>query len=588
MLITERYTSKRKGSGDKLAKKMEELGAFKNHKPFALGIWIRMSDEYQFHNQDETSRQIGLFCALLNVRILLSAINGICELKGLSVANDLDRITLTLNEKAKNGALKSWKKWGSQNGKEFYERMADLEADLCEMIDDPFWDGDSENYSHNSLWSIEALSSLNIFIDGKSIPFRPLIMLDDAHELSEIQRNFLYKLLVSRQAPIPFWISLRKQACGMEYFLTESMGKGIEKGRDYEIIDIEKNNADFRKRVLDVATLRIQFVSSQIGSISEAFENFMSDDNEEIYKKTFNEEVVQKIKDKIHNIAGSELTRFQGIINEIEEQYKDPLELCLYLRMLENFVQRELGKIQRSFSFQEISVEAIRKHIKNKNVVEAVKLFLAEEYNLPYYFGAPRLITLSSFNINQFLKLSGELFEEIRMAIRINRVEDSFISQVRQHKIIVKIARNFLKELPIMVPQGKTVFQLVKAIGNMANYETYRPNAPYAPGVTGTALTMDDFGILKKQAQKGEETSLTLYQTIESAIAHNILEPKPYYMCKGKEFLVLNLNRLLCVPFKLPLQRGGFREQKLTTLFRWMKFGYKKRGPNEEQGDLWI
>ena len=79
------------------------------------------------------------------------------------------------------------------------------------------------------------------------------------------------------------------------------------------------------------------------------------------------------------------------------------------------------------------------------------------------------------------------------------------------------------------------------------------------------------------ELSKKDNKLLELYQTIESAVAHNILEPEPNLKCKGKYFLVLYLNRLLCAHFNLPLQKGGFREQKLKTFFDWINnTGQKK------------
>lgn len=575
------------GDRQNLANQMEELGAFKDGNPFALGIWLKMSDEYHYFRHSNSLDKHGLLCSMLNSRIFLSALNGICELKELSV-KDLSLLTLCLRPGANNITEKSWSKWGDKNGKVFYSRMADLEAALCDMIDDPFWSGDPSALSHAGLWSIDLLANLDIKIDGKLLTYRPLIMLDDVHELLDDQLKYLFGLLMSRQLPIPFWISLRKQALGLGDILAERIGKGVEKGRDYQIIDFEKSSkGDFSKRVREISTLRVRSVADQIGGRSEEFVNFISDEREKIFLKNFGKKEAQEIKDRVSSAAKHELKRFQKIIIETENQCNETHELCWRLRMLEILIQREVGKTQKSFSFHEVSSDTLKKHESSNAINDAAELFLANEYKLPYYFGASRLITLSSFNIQQFLKLAGALFDEVMVAIRLDRDEDSFISPERQDKIIGKVAKDFLNEIPIMVLHGNKVSRLIQSIGKMCKDETYRTTAPYAPGVTGTALSMYEFEILVKRARKEEEPFLELYQTIESAIAHNILEPYPNYKCKGKAFLVLNLNRLLCVPFQLPLQKGGFREQKLSTFLGWINGGYKDTIANERQKSLW-
>jgi hypothetical protein len=254
---------------------------------------------------------------------------------------------------------------------------------------------------------------------------------------------------------------------------------------------------------------------------------------------------------------------------------------------LEILVAREISKPQKTLPFVKLSKEMLTKFESEKAIVEAVDLFLSKEYHLPYYFGAQRLITIASFNINQFLHLAGGLFEETMMAIRLGRDRDSFLSQKRQHEIITGIGKDFLKEVPRSVRHGNSVSRLLHAIGDMCRDETYRPTAPYAPGVTGTAITMYELELLKRAADRGDEQAIELYQTIQSAIAHNILDPEPNLKCKGKEFLVLYLNRLLCVPFGLPLQRGGFREQKLSALMDWLESGYRKKKRNSRRQKLW-
>ena len=44
---------------------------------------------------------------------------------------------------------------------------------------------------------------------------------------------------------------------------------------------------------------------------------------------------------------------------------------------------------------------------------QAAELFLAREYDLPYYFGPERIARLASLNIEQFLGLAGTVFEEV-------------------------------------------------------------------------------------------------------------------------------------------------------------------------------
>jgi hypothetical protein len=44
---------------------------------------------------------------------------------------------------------------------------------------------------------------------------------------------------------------------------------------------------------------------------------------------------------------------------------------------------------------------------------------------------------------------------------------------------------------------------------------------------------------------------------------------------KNQRWMILYLNRLMCLKFELPLNFGGFRERPLNVLVGWMERGYK-------------
>jgi hypothetical protein len=62
----------------------------------------------------------------------------------------------------------------------------------------------------------------------------------------------------------------------------------------------------------------------------------------------------------------------------------------------------------------------------------------------------------------------------------------------------------------------------------------------------------------------------TLRDVLASCIALNLLEPRMDAKNKGERWLVLYLNRLLCLRFGLPLGYGGWRPQKIKALTEWL------------------
>ena len=99
--------------------------------------------------------------------------------------------------------------------------------------------------------------------------------------------------------------------------LTGNLQRGVEKGRDYITIDFEKSRGEFRKRVLEISKLRVQSVAAQIGGASQAFDDFISDDREEIFLSNLDMKVAEEIKSRILTTAGMEIGKFQGLISKI-------------------------------------------------------------------------------------------------------------------------------------------------------------------------------------------------------------------------------------------------------------------------------
>ncbi len=84
--------------------------------------------------------------------------------------------------------------------------------------------------------------------------------------------------------------------------------------------------------------------------------------------------------------------------------------------------------------------------------------------------------------------------------------------------------------------------------------------------------SLQDEGFL----QRNPEYSI-LADVLAAAIANNLLEPRLDSKAKGSSWMVLNLNRLLCVTLDLPLGYGGWKEQHLRDLYVWMTAGYKPK-----------
>lgn len=198
----------------------------------------------------------------------------------------------------------------------------------------------------------------------------------------------------------------------------------------------------------------------------------------------------------------------------------------------------------------------------------AAELFISAEFNLPYYFGWDKISRISSYNIEQFIYVCSHLFEEFLSASLIN-TQIGPLNPKDQERVLIGAIEKRLTSTIERMPRKEKIRMFIDAVGHYSQWETYRPSAPYPPGITGIAINGEDIDLLNTH----NEYELLRF-VISECIKQNLLLPMSQKL-KHKEW-VLYLNRMLCVTYKLPLQYGGWREKSLTQLNAWLKKGFKK------------
>ena len=156
----------------------------------------------------------------------------------------------------------------------------------------------------------------------------------------------------------------------------------------------------------------------------------------------------------------------------------------------------------------------------DSSVNNAAELFLAREFDLPYYYGPERLSRLASLNIQQFLGLAGEVFEESVAAELLKKI--TALPPRRQHVLMKKAAKAVWEDIPKRVRHGRELRRFLEAVGNFANWYTYsyRPTAPNDPGVAGTAIRMSERALLvDDEYRKNRDDICRFADILASALA---------------------------------------------------------------------
>ena len=559
-----------------LYQRLRELDVIGEDGPHLLGVSLSCARNYAtLADLDlDRGRKDRLLFSLLNARIVLATLRGALALKQLRYPEDLEKLTIapagTEDELPLDLSFPC-------DGRGLYEWAKNLEIRVCGAIDSLGPSNVEGSPGHDSLVSLKIISSGSITYAGEAVSQRMLLMLDDVQKLTSWQRERLLQTVIDARSSVGIWIAERFEALSTE----EMLSSGGRKGREYgKVVLLEPYWRDHIKRfenlVLNVADRRAQSAADvEIPSFSSCLQSSL--DGTEWQEKFA--QALQVVSDRTKRLAAGK-TLFQDWIVAREELEGTLQERVVAWRALEILIEREKRRAQKSLFNTPLSPEALAD--KDDSAVRAAaNLFIAKEFGVPYYFGPTMLAKLASSNIEQFLWLAGDEFEEIVASALIKRQTD--LPAVRQQAILARASESLWEDIPRRVRHGREVRTFLEAIGQFSKWMTYKPTAPNDVGVNGIAISMRDRTLLMERQNVSTRQDLNkLAEIIASALAFNLLEPVLDYKVKGRRWMVLNLNRLLCVRFNLPLHYGMFKEKSLEQLNEWRSKGFampKKEGP---------
>lgn len=546
-----------------LFQKLKELGAIDEGGPKLLGVSLLCGRGYSRLDDlplDE-ARKNRLFFGLLNARIVLAVLHNVAASKKLDFPTGLERIQVAAPDPPFSipGLILPC------SGMQLFEWARDLEHKVCSSLDS-FGPLRVESLpGHDSLLGLELIRADMLRLDGTPVAEHVLLMMDDIQQLTATQRERLVEAVIEARSPVGVWIAERFEALNTR----EMLASGTNEGRDYnEPISIEKywrpKHSRFEKLAIKIADRRVRYAAdSDISSFRACMQDSLDTPQYEPIFARASEEVAARIRERV-----GDGKRFEGWIQARQEATGSPREKAIGWRSLEVLIERELRKPQRSL-FDDMLEEEDLDQKDDSSVRNAAELFLAREYDLPYYFGPECIARLASLNIKQFLGLAGDIFEESAASELLKK--GAALSPERQHKLMKRAAKAVWDDIPNGVAMGRELRNFLDAVGRFSYWYTYRPTAPNDPGVGGTALRMSERAMLMDEGHlRSRPDHKRFADILASALAHNLLVADLDYRCKGENWIVLNLNRLLCVHFDLPLNYGLYKERPLQQLVGWV------------------
>lgn len=562
--------TQRRSAHEELVSRLQEIQALDDEgRPLVLGFRVPLVRDFRVIVDLEPDARVAqrTFVRLLDARIVGSFCSALENLIDVDEGPVLNAVEI---EPDSSGAA-SLERIGGRSAQGLREWAIATENELLDRLDAVLPNSEPAD-GHAALYSLRALSGATIKVQGEWTQLRPLLLLDDGQELARPQRTLLLDALHDRELQLARWYTERYSALEPE----DVVGDG-EPRRNSSPVRLEEEalrmgastrrgnrTRGFEKLLADVAVRRASRLLREYDNEERDFTELLDSDDEA--------ELIPRAERAVEVIRSRLLVR-TGNTNRYEKWFKEanvlePIEAAQRWRELEIVVTRDMDRPELSL-FELPLDEEERRGKSGSAIREAADLWLRREFGMPFYAGSQRLSKLAAENVEQYLNLSADMFDEMLVGITLRK--GATLSPLRQDAALTAASHQFWADIPDRRVGGRAIQQLLRHIASLCRADTYRPKAPYAPGVTGTAMTMRDRArLLDPDTRRRMPGAEELYLALSGAIGHNLLRAFKDRSVKNDQYMVLYLNRLTCVRYGLPLGYGGFRERSLEEMCRWM------------------
>jgi len=499
----------------------------------------------------QNGRRQRILYALLSVKIVIRALKGIMTLTSLENEEELERLTFKRypDELGKLHRI-------ANNGFKLLEWAYEEEDRICEYMDNLSDEKTNFTLMYTDLAILKLIEPTNMMLDGSPFLYYTIVIFDDMHKLTTRQRELIVESLYVERANIGIWVGERLNGLSLE----EIISSDATLDRDVQRTNLEKywksTVSNYKKTLSNIADRRVKASNMDVmGEFSACI------DSEIIYTK-YEESIkahIINIEKQIMNDQYSNV-QFELIVNRMNSKQTDlsifeqgVLWQCVHILYRRSTYR---GQMQ----FLPFSIEYFKDFAKNNKSV--AKYYLSIHCDIPYYFGIDKVKEISSYNISQYLLFCGEIFDKyVSQRIMQTGKKNTSVSADNQQKYILSKANSWWEDIATRYDYGVSIQKLLSNISLLCIKTRDRGTNPYSGGAaTGIAISKYDFKLLNENVNFG-----LLRQLVKACIESNYLEWGEYEHDK-KTWLVLYLNRWICVKHYLPLNYGGWKKIDINSL----------------------
>ncbi|NWD71774.1 hypothetical protein HX870_29630 [Pseudomonas gingeri] len=402
-----------------------------------------------------------------------------------------------------------------------------------------------------------------------NINLRPMAIIDDAHELHPLQFAQLRDWLKSRNIRVGRWVMCRPDVVSPEDY-REAMTKevqqeesahrhGTARGRDYILKLMEpaqRNTKRFLAVARDISSRYLVGVSELSRGTSRTLGSAL--DHQQVILTPVQ---LKELQGKVESFAKSSRLS-AAVIQSLRSRIPARVPTDVALGTLHVLMHREWNRTPQLELLGEDAAEdpLTGEREVSGGLLEGVRLQLMHEFDRPFYFGMDKLAEASNSNIEQFIRLSGVLIDEL--IARVVRGKGYELPAKLQNDALRRLSGRILEEWDF--PYHAQVKDLVAGMAKRCKDRTLLPNAPLDHGANA-------IGIPQEEMDKVLARSERLTRVLHFAFAYKALVFIPQYKCKGRVWCLLELGAIPSIAYGLTLRRGGFIEDTLKGLQSLLK-----------------
>lgn len=406
-------------------------------------------------------------------------------------------------------------------------------------------------------------------ITEQPVSIKPMLILDDAHELHDQQFADIDLWLRNRDIKLARWIMTRVDAIGHAEFrnaLAEEMkparaGTTPRRDRIIKPMQRESSRVKFRPVARDVSK---RYFSQMPLFVRKGIENLDKCLREEAPTLT-----ASQLKELNAQVSVLEARSALGLSNlralkaTVPDSLKPDISAAVYRillhREIRNRTQADMfgsdEEVEQEQDAAEDEAPEVKKSARGARLVQGAEIQLLHEFERPYYFGFDRVADCGTANIEQFIGLAGALVEQVEA--KIIRGKEPILEAREQHRVLLSRARDAIERWDF--PRCDSASRLINFIAMKCVAKTIEPNAPLSQGA-------NSFGIPQSDMDKFSELGGDLVAVLHYALAYNALSIHENYDCKKRKWCLFELGGLPIIANSLPLHKGGFVEGRLSDL----------------------